>query len=322
MKFSINKKVSLLIITVIFVLGLVLGFYYTQNQTRSLNSELNKRITVLLDYLAYIIEYPLLIKDQEGILKALKGIMAQKEVVSCKIKDKEGNIIYQESSKKEGPVKEFSSCIVTKKVEAKPGEMLILGITKEEKEEIGKIYLTVSLSELNQKITNMRKTIAMVVVITIILGSFVSSLLFRFVLVRPITLLVEATEKIAQGDLNYKVPIKTKDEVGILAASFNKMTDDLQKSNDELVKSKDMEIKLQSAQSSEKARAEALQERAEEVEKAYKELKAKTEQLERFQKITVGRELEMIKLKAEINSLLEKLHLPKKYETPEKTKEI
>lgn len=47
----------------------------------------------------------------------------------------------------------------------------------------------------------------------------------------------------------------------------------------------------------------------------------KGEHLERFNRLMVGRELEMIKLKAEVNELLEKSGQAKKYETPDKVKE-
>jgi hypothetical protein len=66
------------------------------------------------------------------------------------------------------------------------------------------------------------------------------------------------------------------------------------------------------------AEAAAEKKRAAELERAYKELREKSERLERFHKVTVGREMEMVKLKEEINSLLEKLGKPKKYEAPKK----
>ena len=64
-----------------------------------------------------------------------------------------------------------------------------------------------------------------------------------------------------------------------------------------------------------------VEERTAELKKSYDVFSEKTKTLERFQKITVGRELEMIKLKAENNSLLEKLGKPKKYKLPDTIKE-
>ena len=51
-------------------------------------------------------------------------------------------------------------------------------------------------------------------------------------------------------------------------------------------------------------------------------LRDKTSRLERFQNLTVGRELEMVKLKEEINSLLEQLGQPKRYEAPGQVKKV
>ncbi len=50
-----------------------------------------------------------------------------------------------------------------------------------------------------------------------------------------------------------------------------------------------------------------------ELEKAYQDLKVKNKRLEKFQKLTVGRELDMVKLKKEVNSLLGKLGQERKY---------
>nr|MBC8412098.1 type IV pili methyl-accepting chemotaxis transducer N-terminal domain-containing protein [bacterium] len=62
--------------------------------------------------------------------------------------------------------------------------------------------------------------------------------------------------------------------------------------------------------------AKAEMKKAEALNAAYTELMEKTKRLEQFQSVTVGREIEMIKLKEEINGLLEKAGLPKKYEIP------
>ncbi|MDO8785219.1 MAG: ATP-binding protein [Syntrophales bacterium] len=47
----------------------------------------------------------------------------------------------------------------------------------------------------------------------------------------PIQDLAEATRKIAQGNLDYRINIKADDEIGVLVDSFNQMTEDLKKSN-------------------------------------------------------------------------------------------
>lgn len=50
-----------------------------------------------------------------------------------------------------------------------------------------------------------------------------------------------------------------------------------------------------------------------ERKKAEGELRQKTERLQRFQNLTVGRELEMMKLKREVNETSQKLGQPIKY---------
>lgn len=54
-------------------------------------------------------------------------------------------------------------------------------------------------------------------------------------IIRPLQKMVVATQKIAKGDLSHKVEINSRDELGILAASFNEMIDQLRKANEELM---------------------------------------------------------------------------------------
>ena len=51
---------------------------------------------------------------------------------------------------------------------------------------------------------------------------------------RPLGVMVEATDKIAKGDLDHRVDIDRRDEIGQLAGSFNRMTEDLKRANEGL----------------------------------------------------------------------------------------
>ena len=68
------------------------------------------------------------------------------------------------------------------------------------------------------------KIFIIIVAVSILLGIFLSTKITK-----PIKILIRGTAKIGKGDLNYKVRLKSKDEIGQLAASFNKMTDNLRR---------------------------------------------------------------------------------------------
>lgn len=100
---------------------------------------------------------------------------------------------------------------------------------------------------------------------------------------KPILQLRQGTQVIASGDLHHRVAANRRDEIGMLARDFNRMTEALQEttvSRDDL--------------------AEEVAHR----EKAEETLKEKVEELERFNRLTIGRELRVIELKTEVNALL------------------
>jgi signal transduction histidine kinase len=67
------------------------------------------------------------------------------------------------------------------------------------------------------------------------LGAIFVALLLGTILARtisrPVREVTKATQLVAGGDLGYQVPVRTRDEIGELAASFNRMSADLAQSN-------------------------------------------------------------------------------------------
>jgi two-component system nitrogen regulation sensor histidine kinase NtrY len=58
----------------------------------------------------------------------------------------------------------------------------------------------------------------------------------------PISKFAEGTQRISQGDLNYRIDFETDDEIGTLIASFNKMTEELATGREKLAQSEKLMI--------------------------------------------------------------------------------
>ncbi len=65
------------------------------------------------------------------------------------------------------------------------------------------------------------------VIMALLLG-----ILLAYTISRPVQELTTATQRVAEGDLSQEVPIRTQDEIGELAASFNRMTAHLAQANE------------------------------------------------------------------------------------------
>ena len=80
------------------------------------------------------------------------------------------------------------------------------------------------------------------VIFTFSVMAFLSGLLLLVILyfsttqiINPLKKVVLATQKIAEGDLSHRVDVKSRDELGSLADSFNIMTEDLRTAEGELI---------------------------------------------------------------------------------------
>jgi len=65
-----------------------------------------------------------------------------------------------------------------------------------------------------------------------IMVAVLASLWFAARVTRPVVLLAEAARRVAAGDLGAKVEVESSDELGELAAAFNRMTEDLAQQKD------------------------------------------------------------------------------------------
>ena len=227
MRLGINGKVSLLSATLVLLLVTFLSVYFIRQETAALSSELDERGVLLLNGVCMDVELPLLAENKDEVARIVESALSQKDVVYCRVENAAGVVLFQQGAPGGRTTRSFIAPVVTRTVAETEG--IFLGASAETEEEIGRIQLGVSLAGLNRKIQDATNTVAVLAMVTILLVSAASSLLFRFVLTKPIAALVNGTERIARGDLDYKVPVRMNDEIGHLARAFNKMTADMSK---------------------------------------------------------------------------------------------
>ena len=103
--------------------------------------------------------------------------------------------------------------------------------------------------------------------------------LLRRVIIKPISVFRDAVDTIGKGNLDVNIQIETRDEIGELANAFTGMAKDLKEQQENLEKT---------------------------VVERTKELNKKIDELEKYKKVTVGRELKMIEMKKEMKELKQK----------------
>jgi len=99
---------------------------------------------------------------------------------------------------------------------------------------LGVLDITLSLARVDDEIAaGTRRTLAFAATTIVLLAIILAGIVRRGV-VAPVRELVEGTRRVAQGDLDYRIPVCSLDEIGALAGSFNRMTQALGKAQAEL----------------------------------------------------------------------------------------
>ncbi len=98
------------------------------------------------------------------------------------------------------------------------------------------LALMASIEDINQAKKQSAITIGLSAISAIIMITIIGSII-AINITAPVKKLLFATERLSAGDLNTEVKVKTKDEIGLLARSFDQMTKELKLSRDKLIQS-------------------------------------------------------------------------------------
>lgn len=131
---------------------------------------------------------------------------------------------------------EVTALVVSHKSDISKEELGSANTSKEEGEHsevIGRVRLAISLGETKAKIAETQQMIVYFTLLLVMLGILLSVTLVKMI-ASPINTLVDATERLASGDLSQRVHVQTDAELERLALAFNTMCDSLEKTRKEL----------------------------------------------------------------------------------------
>src|SRR4051794_13640061 len=89
---------------------------------------------------------------------------------------------------------------------------------------LGMIDADLSLAQVDAQTAEHQASILWFLFFAIAFGCLAAVVFMWFTVYRPVKELIRGTHRVADGDLDYRLPVRSDDELGDLAASFNKMT--------------------------------------------------------------------------------------------------
>jgi signal transduction histidine kinase len=233
----------------VLVACLALSFVFTKGYLQELQKNLAASSRVIGESVAHESELALLSGDVASLARIAARAYAARGLRYCRILDDRGGVVAAAGGRDQGtlPENEIGRQIwgvilgVTPKIWEVRTPVSIAALRPRDEEltffdhtappvedgpqrQIGTVLVGVDLHQLQESYREVMMTSLLVTVIVVFFAMLAAAVLARL-LVRPLGVLVRATDLIAQGALETRVETTRTDELGALAASFNAMAE-------------------------------------------------------------------------------------------------
>jgi two-component system NtrC family sensor kinase len=262
----LNSKIGLKLtfsvaLTILVVIG-IFSYFNIQSEKKSLLTEVERHAHQLSNHLKSDTEYDMMHNDRERIHDGIRRVGEQESIDRIRVFNKSGEVIYSSDSSEIGTMvdQKAESCYLchsagetlehlemddrTRIFRPTPDSSRLLGIINpiynsescwtaachahpESQTVLGVLDVTMPLTEVDRNIRRSEIAVVILAISAIIILSVIVGYLVQRWINRPVQDLLTATRQVAGGNLAYRVEVKQKDELGMLAKSFNSMTDKL-----------------------------------------------------------------------------------------------
>jgi len=272
---KISQKLILIVsATAIIIIG-VYSYFNIKSQSDVLLAEVERHANQLSETIKNSTRYGMLLNQREHIHEIINTIGKDRAINDIRILNKEGEIIYSTRIDDVGKMlnKQAESCYAchaenrplerlamkdrTRIFRANPDSSRILGIINPIYNEkscyeadchahpksakvLGVLDVTISLADVEQQIRQNEISELIFAIISITAIGFIIGFFVKRWVDSPVKELIKATDQVATGNLSYAIKDLSKDELGALGSSFNKMIKKLDETSQQLYQSTKM----------------------------------------------------------------------------------
>ncbi len=259
--FSLRVKFILIISLLIITSGALVSYYLISRQIETARQGLLNKGSAMIKVLAANCEYGVSIENEIILEELIKTTIQAEDIMYIVIQNLDYDVLAAEAKRgvnipSGSPTFKDKDSLYIQKIEKTEGDgyfyelchPVVTTRTITSRETLGLVskmpqhavteligYVRIGLSH-SATIADARRNAEAAIIINLLVMATTILLTFGFVklVVKPIERLVEATGKIAHGDLSLEIGIMRDDEIGKLSAAFDSMVRSLKDSREEI----------------------------------------------------------------------------------------
>lgn len=224
-RLGIHFRLLLAVFSLISATTFTLGYMATRIANQFLQSRFEDRMAYLARYLALNVELGILINDRAMLERLAANLLSEEDVLAVTVLDRDGETLTLVARQGPGPQKEITAGVYLKtqeEIEAFESG----GETEPSGEPLGSVRIAYSTQSIGALGKQMRWWFVWLSTGLALLAGGIFYFLSRS-LVAPLTLLVQASRRVAEGDLALRARTGGVPETHELAEAFNAMLDSL-----------------------------------------------------------------------------------------------
>ena len=208
-----------------------------RNQMRDFVAQAGDRIT---DLILRSTRYAMLHNDREALLNTIQELGTQPGIRRIRILNQDGRVTLSTDAGEVGRLMEKAERPARRDY-VDPLNGHLLGVERpivnapecssaschvheSGRRVLGVVDTNLSLAEVDTQMARQRSKLLYFLAGAMVFGSLVAVAFIWVVVYRPVKELIDGTHRVAGGDLEYRLPVRSEDELGDLARSFNRMT--------------------------------------------------------------------------------------------------